>query len=265
MNRAKGKSICTVVTVLLFCALIIGVTEGQLPEPIGSFTTVPVAPKATEPFDVNLTVQIDPSIIYTTVYGWFSVVDSVGSIAYVPVYWWIDFDGLYPRTVGYKIFTGVFVSSAGDYFLSTDVNFNYLSTMDEPWKKIFVETPIYVAPAEAPVPSYTVVWLQKPDENEAIRAGKLIRLRFQILDESSESYVLSHDVRIEVRNAAGSLIVEAACGKGSSSIRINTGREYYRWYWKTSSDLSEGVYSVTVVLNDAELGPSISIMIVSKT
>ena len=264
MNRAKGKSVCAVVSALLFCTLIIGVTEGQLPEPTGSFTTIPVALKASEPFDVNLTVQIDPSVIYTTVYGWFSVVDSTKSIAYGPIYWWIDFDGLYPKTVGYKIFAGVFVSSEGDYFLSTDVYFNYLATMREPWKKTFVETPIYVAPAEAPVPSYTVVWLQKPDENEAIRAGKLIRLRFQILDESLESFVLRHDVRIEVRNATGSLIVEATCGKRSGSICTNSNGEYYRWYWKTTSDLPEGEYSVTVLLNGANLsGNSIQITIVS--
>ena len=111
------------------------------------------------------------------------------------------------------------------------------------------------------LPSYTVLWLQKPDE--PVRAGKMIHLRFSIQDASG-SFVQSDDVRIVVEDTNHIPITEATCGRRSDSIRIYTNKEYYRWDWKTEKDLPEGVYSVTVFLNDAELSPPISITIVSK-
>ena len=258
MNRAKGNIVCAVAIMLLSCISVLNVAECQKSssEPTGFFTVLG-ALEATRPFDVNLTVQIDTSM-YGGAFGNFSVRDITESILlYGNITWGIDFDS---STVKNFTFRGVVVPSSGNYILWTDVHWRYKT--DNDFRTTFVRDPIYVAPAPPTVPSYTVLWLQKP--SEPIRAGKLIHLRFSIRNETSGSFVLSDDVRIEVRNATGSLIVEATCGRRSSSIRIYTNGEYYRWYWKTDSDLSEGVYSVTVLLDGAELGPSISIMIVSK-
>jgi len=256
MNRAKGNIVCAIAIMLLFCILVLNVAECQksLSEPTGFFTVLGT-PEATRPFDVNLTVQIDGSM-YGGVFGNFSVRDSTESILlYGNITWGIDFDS---STVKNFTFRGVVVPSSGNYILWTDVHWRYKTDTD--FRPTYVRGPIYIAPPSPPIPSYTVLWLQKP--GEPIRAGKLIHLRFSIRNETSGSFVLSDYVRIEVRNATGSLIVETMCGRRSDSIRIYTHGEYYRWYWKTDSDLSEGVYSVTVLLDGAKLSPPI--LIVSK-
>jgi len=257
MNRAKGKSICAVATVLILSILVLNVAEGQT-IPQGIFTTIPVAPKATEPFNVTLTVLIDQSIL-SWVYGDFSVLNSTdGSTVLGPKSWSINFDGVNPRTTGNYTFENVVVSLAGNYNLSTDINWTYVnSTIPHTINKTQL---ISVAPPEAPDPSYAVIWLQKPDG--PIRAGKLIRLRFSIQDASG-SFVPSDDVRIVVKNNEGKTIVQAECGRRSTSIRINADKEYYRWYWKTGSDLPEGAYDIIVLLDSAVLS-RISITIVPK-
>lgn len=257
MNRAKGNIVCAIM--LLFSILVLNVAECQKSpsEPTGFFTVLGT-PEATVPFGVNLTVQIDPSI-YAGVYGYFSVRDPTESIlVYGNITWAIDFDTSIQKNY---TFPGIVISSSGSYVLWTDVHWRY-KTGDVTWKTTVVRKQIDVAPS--PVPGYSVVWLQRPNEGAQIRAGKLIRFKFSIRNETSGSFVLSDDVRIEVRNATGSLIVEATCGRRSDSIRININGEYYRWYWKTDSDLLEGAYSVTVLLDGVELSPPILIMIVSK-
>ena len=146
--------------------------------------------------------------------------------------------------------------SSGSHTLGFSVGY----WLDEDWTLLTasVERSIIV---QTRIPGYTVEWLQKPDGS--IRAGKMIHLRFSIRDASG-SFVQSDDVQIVVEDTQHNMIAEATCGRRSDSIRIYTNKEYYRWDWKTEKDLPEGVYSVTVFLNDAELSPPISITIVSK-
>jgi len=147
--------------------------------------------------------------------------------------------------------------SSGSHTLDFSVDY----ALDEDWIDVqhaSVERSIIV---QTRLPSYTVEWLQKPDGS--IRAGKMIQLRFSIRDASG-SFVQSDDVRIVVEDAQHSMIAEAACGRRSSSIRINDNREYYRWYWKTEKDLPEGDYSVIVLLDGANLSDNyVTIAIVS--
>lgn len=149
--------------------------------------------------------------------------------------------------------------SAGTHILNFTVKYGYVSGATVIYDTI---SKIVTVTVESRPPSYTVIWLQKPEES--IRAGKLIRLRFSIRNETSGLLVLSDDVRIVVEGPIEEPIV-ATCGRRSGSIRINTDENYYRWYWKTKNDLPAGVYSVIVLLDGAELGPPATITIVSKT
>jgi len=85
MNRANGKTICAVATVLLVFTLVLGVTEGQS-SPVVGFTTAPGTPEATKQFNVTLTVEID-STIFPFVNGSFSVRNSTGSTVWPNIYW----------------------------------------------------------------------------------------------------------------------------------------------------------------------------------
>jgi len=200
---------------------------------------VPVAVYANEPFSITLQATND-SYVWPLAFGYLYV-DKVLQVTF-EIYF--DTSSVWESPISMILTAGWHTLNFTVEYTDTDV---WTATVE---KSIFVQTRL---------PSYTVVWLQKPEPDEPIRAGKLIRFRFSIQDASG-SFVQSDKVRIIVEGTD----VEATCGRKSGSIRINTDREYYRWYWKTARDLPAGVYSVIVFLEGANLsGNSIQITIVS--
>jgi len=216
MNCAKGKSICAVVTVLLFCTLVLGVTEGQNSKPTVSFTTVPETPEAKQPFSVDLTVEIDSSI-FPSVFGSFGVNSSDGTPVYGPYSWSIDFDS----STTWKItFTDVVVPSAGPYNLWTEVNWIY----KEPPRNlntIVVKQRIYVASPPGQVESYSIEWLKPISLGKPFQAGSTIKIKFSVLDSNGD---FKHDetVKVAVTDSGGNEVFTAVYGEGADPVRIKT-------------------------------------------
>jgi len=245
LKPLRVAGLYALVLLLLFCAASIWLESARGAATVYPSIEVPGAVYADVPFDITLHVTRDPTIQ--------AYVDGYLYLDTVPVQ---SFGIYFDSELVWESPPITMSLSAGEHKLIFCVD--YLDVTD-PYNPIpgssSVEASVFA------VRSLKVVWLQRPDEGAEIRAGKLIRFRFRILDEISRSFVLPHDVRIEVRNSTDDLIVEATCGKGSGSIHINTHGEYYRWYWKTTRDLPEGDYYVIVLLSGADFGSSNSIQI----
>ena len=244
-----NSTLAAVAFVLLSCTLVVSATEGQNPQPTVTFATVPKLPEATRPFDVNLTVQIDPLVVYTYVYGYFSVLDSAGSVVRAADLWYINFDGSYPRTKGEYDFLGVVVPSSGTYILWTDVTWRDQHSGN--WHTDIATESIYVAPAPTPVQSYSVEWLKPISLGKPFKAGSTIKIKFSVFD--SNSY-FRHDesVRVTVTDRSGSEVFTAVYSEGENPVRIKDSTECYVVYWKTEKGMS-GEYTITVTFANAQV------------
>jgi len=242
---------------LLFCGASTWLVNAQ--QPVTPEIEVPPTVYAGYDFYVTLRV-INDSTVYSQATGhfWVDEIEEIppGAIPNLPYEGFIIKFGTLVWTLR---FTWSF-PSVGTHTLRFSVDY-WIDGYFEP--TYHVSTPsisveVQAGPPPPPPPSYTVVWLRYPSEQ--VRAGKMIHLTFSIrIGDASGPFLKSNKVRIVVDGTD----IEATCGTKSGSIRINTKGEYYRWYWKTDSDLPGGAYSVIVLLDSAELA-RISITIVSK-
>lgn len=245
MNRTSG--ICAVATLLLFFSLVLSVTEGQNP-PTASFTTDPAPPKATQPFNVILTVQISPST-FESVYGHFSVLDPGGSPVpgWSNVLWSIDFDGSTEKSY---TFLGVVVPSSGFYTLLTDVHWAYWYANDWKWTVTpDQEQTIYVEPFAPPAEQYSIEWLKPISLYKPFKAGSTIKIKFSVIDSSGD-FKRDETVKVAVTDSGGKEVFTAVYGEGANPVRIKDSTECYIAYWKTEKGMS-GPYTITVTFTNA--------------
>jgi len=242
---------CAVATVLLFCTLVLGVVEALTSQPTVGLTTVPGTPEATIPFDVNLTVQIDPSVINTYVYGYFTVRDDAGLIVRPPELWDINFDGLHPppRTKDERHFT-VTLSTPGNYVLWTNITWRYLLGSD--WYTNFTTKSIYVSQPPPPAKStLNLTWLTPLSKHDSFEAGRTIPIRFSVHNDTV--FKSDPSVNVTVRGPDG-YVFSATYGTHGNDVRIRESAEYYIVYWKTTG-LSRGRYTISIKFDEFNVKP----------
>jgi len=247
MNRANGKTICAVATVLLVFTLVLGVTEGQS-SPVVGFTTAPGTPEATKQFNVTLTVEID-STIFPFVNGSFSVRNSTGSTVWPNIYWEMYFDYYYPKTKMNVTFTGIVVQSEGNYTLWTSVRWKHKTDLN--FMTIYVESWIYVAPPTVPVELYSIEWLKPISLDKPFKAGRTIKIKFSVLD-SNDNFKRDETVNVTVTDGSGTKVFTAVYSEGENPVRIKDSTECYVVYWKTEKGMS-GEYTITVTFANAQV------------
>jgi len=247
MNRAKGKSFFATAIVLLFCTLVLGVTEGQNNQPTVSFTTVPAPPKAYQLFNIILIVEINPQHIFPEVYGWFSVLDRSRSneTVYGPESWILQTW----TSTGAKswIFTGLSLPP-GDYFLWTDVWWSYQGSPE--LNTTYSDMLITIEPSAPPGGSYSIEWLKPTSFDKPFHAGRTIKIGFSVFD-SDGNFKRDESVNVTVTDGSGTKVFTAVYGEGENPVRIKDSTECYIVYWKTEKSLS-GDYTITVTFADAQ-------------
>lgn len=247
MNRAKGKSLFATAIVLLFCTLVLGVTEGQNHQPTVSFTTVPAPPKAYQLFDIILIVEINPQHVFPQVYGSFSVLDRSRSneTVYGPASWNLQTW----NSTGAKswTFTGLSLP-AGDYFLWTDVWWSYQGSGG--LNTIYSDMLITIEPSAPPGESYSIEWLKPISLGKPFKAGSTIKIEFSVIDSTGD-FKRDETVSVAVTDSSGNPVFTSAYGEGTNPVRIKNSTECYIVYWKTEKDLS-GEFTITVTFDSAE-------------
>jgi len=247
MNCAKGKTLFATAIVLLFCTLVLGVTEGQNQQPNVSFTTVPAPPKAYQQFDINLIVEINPQIIFPQVYGSFSVLDRSRSneTVYGPEFWMLETW----TSTGAKSWTFAGLSlPPGDYFLWTDVWWSY---QGDGLNTIYSDMLITVEPSAPPGELYSIEWLKPTSFDKPFHAGRTIKIGFSVFD-SDGNFKRDESVNVTVTDGSGTKVFTAVYGEGENPVRIKESTERYVVYWKTEKGMS-GEYTITVTFANAQV------------